>query len=147
MRISDWSSDVCPSDLTMTHAIDGDLVFGHRFEQGALRARRCAVDFVGKQQLGENRAGMEHEALLALIEHADPEDVRWQQVGGELQALEIQAKACRHRPRQRGFAKPRSEEHTSELQSLMRSSYAVFCLKKKKTKQSHSHTTTTTTRI
>src|SRR3546814_17241784 len=49
---------------------------------------------------------MEHEALLALIEHADPEDVRWQQVGGELQALEIQAKACRHRPRQRGFAKP-----------------------------------------
>src|SRR3546814_6561830 len=30
--------------------------------------------------------------------------------------------------------KPRSEEHTSELQSLMRSSYAVFCLKKKKTK-------------
>src|SRR3546814_7544092 len=36
----------------------------------------------------------------------------------------------------------RSEEHTSELQSLMRSSYAVFCLKKKKSKQ-HSHTTAT----
>src|SRR3546814_10502966 len=32
------------------------------------------------------------------------------------------------------FAIPRSEEHTSELQSLMRISYAVFCLKKKKTK-------------
>src|SRR3546814_14729048 len=32
------------------------------------------------------------------------------------------------------FAKARSEEHTSELQSLMRISYAVFCLKKKKTK-------------
>src|SRR3546814_3563694 len=31
----------------------------------------------------------------------------------------------------------RSEEHTSELQSLMRSSYAVFCLKKKKKKQKH----------
>src|SRR3546814_5438558 len=31
------------------------------------------------------------------------------------------------------FAKERSEEHTSELQSLMRISYAVFCLKKKKT--------------
>src|SRR3546814_2147158 len=31
-------------------------------------------------------------------------------------------------------ARPRSEEHTSELQSLMRTSYAVFCLKKKKTK-------------
>src|SRR3546814_10498135 len=33
-----------------------------------------------------------------------------------------------------GFRKQRSEEHTSELQSLMRNSYAVFCLKKKKTK-------------
>src|SRR3546814_8690540 len=32
----------------------------------------------------------------------------------------------------------RSEEHTSELQSLMRISYAVFCLKKKKTKTTHS---------
>src|SRR3546814_7607590 len=33
--------------------------------------------------------------------------------------------------------RPRSEEHTSELQSLMRISYAVFCLKKKKNKKSH----------
>src|SRR3546814_7074077 len=32
---------------------------------------------------------------------------------------------------------PRSEEHTSELQSLMRNSYAVFCFKKKKTTQEH----------
>src|SRR3546814_2126763 len=40
----------------------------------------------------------------------------------------------------------RSEEHTSELQSLMRISYAVFCLKKKNTIQKHNsiHTTTTT---
>src|SRR3546814_8040178 len=37
---------------------------------------------------------------------------------------------------------PRSEEHTSELQSLMRISYAVFCLKKKKKKE-RQHTTTT----
>src|SRR3546814_4516124 len=36
----------------------------------------------------------------------------------------------------------RSEEHTSELQSLMRNSYAVFCLQKK---TQHTHTTTTTT--
>src|SRR3546814_4617987 len=35
----------------------------------------------------------------------------------------------------------RSEEHTSELQSLMRISYAVFCLKKKKTKQKYTHKT------
>src|SRR3546814_2384480 len=37
-------------------------------------------------------------------------------------------------------ARPRSEEHTSELQSLMRISYAVFCLKKKKTNKSHKYT-------
>src|SRR3546814_8308168 len=35
------------------------------------------------------------------------------------------------------LARPRSEEHTSELQSLMRISYAVFCLKKKNTEQRH----------
>src|SRR3546814_3991637 len=39
---------------------------------------------------------------------------------------------------------PRSEEHTSELQSLMRISYAVFCLKKKKNKNTTTHTTPTT---
>src|SRR3546814_7372065 len=38
--------------------------------------------------------------------------------------------------------RPRSEEHTSELQSLMRISYAVFCLKKKNTQQTHKQTTT-----
>src|SRR3546814_8386407 len=37
------------------------------------------------------------------------------------------------------FIKLRSEEHTSELQSLMRISYAVFCLKKKKTIYNHNH--------
>src|SRR3546814_2997779 len=39
----------------------------------------------------------------------------------------------------------RSEEHTSELQSLMRISYAVFCLKKKKKKTSHTYIITNTT--
>src|SRR3546814_8685705 len=47
-----------------------------------------------------------------------------------------------HRPRARSPC--RSEEHTSELQSLMRISYAVFCLKKKKKKR-HLHRTTQTT--
>src|SRR3546814_2432834 len=43
-----------------------------------------------------------------------------------------------------GTAFRRSEEHTSELQSLMRSSYAVFCLKKKKRKKQHRHQNTLT---
>src|SRR3546814_10299018 len=55
---------------------------------------------------------------------------------------------CGHLPRQhtrrlyhrRQIARRRSEEHTSELQSLMRISYAVFCLKKKKCVPNHHHT-------
>src|SRR3546814_9452232 len=46
---------------------------------------------------------------------------------------------CEHAPS--AFAIRRSEEHTSELQSLMRISYAVFCLKKKKNKQTHNNHT------
>src|SRR3546814_6787012 len=42
-----------------------------------------------------------------------------------------------HHPLGRQHATPRSEEHTSELQSLMRISYAVFCLKKKTTNTQH----------
>src|SRR3546814_3969034 len=44
---------------------------------------------------------------------------------------------CSGRKRQREILTSRSEEHTSELQSLMRISYAVFCLKKKKTNRNH----------
>src|SRR3546814_2098186 len=44
----------------------------------------------------------------------------------------------------RAAARPRSEEHTSELQSLMRISYAVFCLKKKKTTQNNKSNSTNT---
>src|SRR3546814_10066672 len=53
--------------------------------------------------------------------------------------------AARHLQRARVRRIGRSEEHTSELQSLMRISYAVFCLKKKKTTTQHStHSSTTT---
>src|SRR3546814_8200749 len=50
------------------------------------------------------------------------------------------------RDRTRGSARPRSEEHTSELQSLMRISYAVFCLKKKTTKTNMKQRKDTTTK-
>src|SRR3546814_7011108 len=50
---------------------------------------------------------------------------------------------CRDRPGATAPARDRSEEHTSELQSLMRISYAVFCLKKKKHTTHKSQSTTT----
>src|SRR3546814_7518112 len=90
MRISDWSSDVCSSDLVT--------------ERGAGEQRqRLRVD------LEERAPGSVHGA------HA---------LGGE--------EAVRRGVGSEGKEVGRSEEHTSELQSLMRISYAVFCLKKKK---------------
>src|SRR3546814_7721535 len=110
MRISDWSSDVCSSDLGRRvgagGAADGRLVdVDHLvaiFEAGHLVVRAGddagAVEGAG----GRRIEGVDGEAGLARTRHAGD--------AGE----------------------GRSEEHTSELQSLMRISYAVFCLKKKK---------------
>src|SRR3546814_1027668 len=77
MRISDWSSDVCSSDLGHTHNV-----------------------------------------LPASVK-----------IGGTVRSFDI---AVQDRIEERMRQMIRSEEHTSELQSLMRISYAVFCLKKKK---------------
>src|SRR3546814_4497394 len=65
----------------------------------------------------------DHRIARQRVAHHRP-IARLEDVGRQLRAREEQ------RPRQR---KDRSEEHTSELQSLMRISYAVFCLKKKNT--------------
>src|SRR3546814_4356335 len=107
MRISDWSSDVCSSDLHRDPAVGG--------AKGAAIGRqdaRIADRAVG----GEGRAG---EMLV-------------EQEGGqrlEHRHLDLDRPLAPAGPRdERG---ERSEEHTSELQSLMRISYAVFCLKKK----------------
>lgn len=86
--------------------VHGDLVFGHRFQQRALGARRRAVDLVGEQDLGEHRAGMELELARGRIEHRHADHVGRQQVGGELHALELQAQRRRQRMRERGLAQP-----------------------------------------
>src|SRR3546814_4457984 len=135
MRISDWSSDVCSSDLARLRGGDGQAGI---------------VEVLGP------RGGPVHALLLqdrhvrvleVLVGDADgpagllrgEEDVivggRVLVVGGALaHAGDLDARGTRdvtgvggHRVGAR-----RSEEHTSELQSLMRISYAVFCLKKKK---------------
>src|SRR3546814_3841841 len=101
MRISDWSSDVCSSDLQPGPAL---LVV-------ALPMRG-----VGRLTRGrDHRARLEHEG------HGVGDDVRLRQVrGGRL----LERRRVRPVP---GHA--RSEEHTSELQSLMRIYYGVFCTK------------------
>src|SRR3546814_5396810 len=100
MRISDWSSDVCSSDL---HLPDPDPEFFRR------------NDFVGAAfefsevhgQIGRPMTTVENRKALRIFACNDPKTVFPYALSS------------------------RSEEHTSELQSLMRISYAVFCLKKK----------------
>src|SRR3546814_1938381 len=101
MRISDWSSDVCSSDL----ALQADLLArAARWVKpgGTLVYATCSLE----------RAESEDQIAAFLTRHAD-----WT--------------VDPVRPDELPDA--RSEEHTSELQSLMRISYAVFCLQKKKT--------------
>src|SRR3546814_5485565 len=141
MRISDWSSDVCSSDLLGLHG--EALVF--------LRDRVQVVQALGQlavlvAQYLELVAGQRRgRAFLARHHHADRQvrellqELRMQpQPGGDFVGTEFSGgfAHCNHSPSNTNAVGPdimicaRSEEHTSELQSLMRISYAVFCLKK-----------------
>src|SRR3546814_2491821 len=127
MRISDWSSDVCSSDLgrvpdselvilalgrlggaALTHASDLDLIYVFTGDY--------AAESDGPKPLGAvhyyNRLAQRVSGALSVPTAAGP-------------LYEIDT-------RLRPSGNQRSEEHTSELQSLMRQSYAVLRLKKKK---------------
>src|SRR3546814_4119785 len=116
MRISDWSSDVCSSDL---QGQGGELIPGHSFRHLLRRADRRRRR---SRQVESARQHMDVERLGAPA-HVDL-DVR---EGGEVDA------GMGGQRRRDDELRARSEVHTSELQSLMRTSYAGFCLKKKKT--------------
>src|SRR3546814_9845421 len=125
MRISDWSSDVCSSDLT-TSLVGFTLAYDDR--DNRIRPTR-GQSFT----LSQDFAGL----------------------GGSVKYLRTRATASKHFKLtgkltlniygEGGYIYPlggrptptRSEEHTSELQSLMRISYAVFCLKTQHTKTQH----------
>src|SRR3546814_9819260 len=95
MRISDWSSDVCSSDLNDVYA--------------ALAAQ-------ARRQIEARKLTLEGVAPASGIARPRLDDI----LDGRARDVSLRELA-------------RSEEHTSELQSLMRISYAVFCLTKKKT--------------
>src|SRR3546814_10390948 len=106
MRISDWSSDVCSSDLELPGE---DLRRGE--DHGRLLQARGPAFGEGDPGLTPHRP-------------ADPPAVReglQERDAGDLHGAE---------PRHGESSRHRSEEHKSELQELMRISYAVFCLKK-----------------
>src|SRR3546814_1836254 len=125
MRISDWSSDVCSSDLQAKRGLPVKCAL-----IGSAANRKWAGGGIAKVERGY--------AAKDLLNAADVYQVR--RAGGMLIVIadnEVQPVAIEG---SRKLGLVRSEEHTSELQSLMRISYAVFCLKKKKKiKTTHKH--------
>src|SRR3546814_1098986 len=109
MRISDWSSDVCSSDLSAgTEAASYTEL---------LHVRRR---FIHKEAL-RSATALVTNAVLA---------TRDQRIWGEA-GTACASDSTKVGAWDQNLMAERSEEHTSELQSLMRISYAVFCLKKK----------------
>ena len=84
--------------------VDADLALFHGLEQRALRLGAGAVHFVRQQQLREHRALSEREAAAGRVEHRHADDVRGQQVAGELHALPGEPQHLRERVRERGLA-------------------------------------------
>src|SRR3546814_9806898 len=113
MRISDWSSDVCSSDL---HRAAADLRLGER-------RREIAVD-------AHDLAGRAHLRPKHRIDAGETGEGKNRFLYGDMAKVAvIDLKVPEGRERLSGHH-ARSEEHTSELQSLMRISYAVFRLQK-----------------
>src|SRR3546814_3626630 len=119
MRISDWSSDVCSSDLALRRGI---ARVDREIGEGGLELNRVRQDGpeVGREHHGNfelltERAPQQPDGVVD--QHIHVEDLRLQRLAArERQELSGQGGAA-----QAGL---RSEEHTSELQSLMRITYA-----------------------
>src|SRR3546814_6814976 len=123
MRISDWSSDVCSSDLNEADS--------KRFRQTVRETMQIVsavypnanVDLSGRKVvLHPSHAPMERKLVGPHLRLVDSHPAK---TAPRSSVSKAAAKA-------KLDSAERSEEHTSELQSLMRISYAVFCLKKKK---------------
>src|SRR3546814_8282067 len=116
MRISDWSSDVCSSDL---HAVIGV-------------ARHACIRGLPVEE--------SEELLNTPWAHTAQERFSWHHKWRAGDLVIWDNRCAMHRRDDFDPNTPRSEEHTSELPSLMRLSYAVFCMTKKRYRE---HLTTT----
>src|SRR3546814_3551674 len=129
MRISDWSSDVCSSDLRHVAVVligAFAALHDHRLEHG-------------RSLILEPRIGPASRGAAGLVDidtgaRADDDTVDRRIIRAAAEQHRVDRRSERAEVRRRGGNRHRrSEEHTSELQSLMRISYAVFCLKKQNT--------------
>ena len=87
--------------------VNGDLPVIHGFEQSGLRLGRRAVDLVGKQDIGEDRATLEFELLLDGGVDGNAKDIGGKHVAGELDSLKAAIQGTREGLAQRGFANSR----------------------------------------
>src|SRR3546814_962179 len=156
MRISDWSSDVCSSDLdfrvprdTIVQPVDD----GRRDSIGGLVERlangngqdeqvdaiadhiaQCRGPHQRKEEIGPGLHPIEAKRVCEAVGSIGQIDGR---LFGDVENTRgadrrVDREAADRFPSLSYLELERSEEHTAELQSLMRISYAVFCLKKKK---------------
>src|SRR3546814_5260376 len=120
MRISDWSSDVCSSDLVLGQVLaqlaGGALV--RRLGHARHHAAEAGEHVDRRVVVGGGELAREHDVAVEDRAHFLDDRVAAVLVLGQ-HGVE-------------GGERTRSEKHTSELQSLMRITYAVFCLKKTK---------------
>src|SRR3546814_1943552 len=139
MRISDWSSDVCSADLAAQDEDSSKRPIDHP-RKGVIRrggeAKRRHRDEAGADRIDHRHVGGKPEPRHDQEAAADPEKAR-EDAGAKAVAqhlaLVLSVALCSGRAARLAPAQHRSEEHTSELQSLMRISYAVFFFKNKTT--------------
>src|SRR3546814_8673883 len=126
MRISDWSSDVCSSG-SPGWRIGGEARPGDRHQSAAVGQARERRSHMAIGRVSHSTRDVRHHRERR-VHHDDGGYDASVEMIVDLGRIEA---ADRNGRKERG-QKTRSEEHTSELQSLMRNTYAVFCLKKKK---------------
>src|SRR3546814_9841083 len=135
MRISDWSSDVCSSDLHDPRRYDGaggQLAIDVEYlDPGVVADTRGFRVVLAKPHRGSSAAQAEHDEVFRIGRMDAPLLMRGKDVEQDF-GIAVGQLADDLPHRLGVYRRSRSEEHTSELQSLMRISYAVFCLKKKK---------------
>src|SRR3546814_749253 len=149
MRISDWSSDVCSSDLVQAYAgIDvvrwtaghsdvsirgGVQAFNPRLLV-LVNGRQVYLDHYGMTNWAGLGVQLEEIQQIEIVRGPNSALFGFNAVSGVINIITINPLQSRQltMTAEVGAEGQRSEEHTSELQSLMRISYAVFCLKKKK---------------
>src|SRR3546814_4990597 len=131
MRMSDWTSDVCSSDLLLLRPAAGARDAGDRDRDVGVAVRQRAR--------GHRPSGGERYLAEGFEDFAAHFELGLLGVGRIGDKATREHVAASRNVGERGA--DRSEEHKSELQSLMRISYAVFCLKKKNMHTSTRHPT------